>query len=318
MMSSFIRSVGSYLPEKIMYNSDLEKIIDTSNEWIVQRTGIEQRHIAADGEAVSDLAFQAASIAIERSGLSPNDIGGIILATTTSDRIFPSSAVILQKKLNILNNCFAFDISAACSGFLYALIVANNMLASCDNILVVGADKMSSLVDWKDRATCVLFGDGAGAVLLSKSEYSDKGIIATHMCSDGNYSEMLCTSGGISSTGNLGKIQMCGKELFRHAIDKMVESLEFVVNAANMTINDIDIVIPHQANRRITDAAADKLFIDRDKMLCTVKWHANTSAASIPLAIDYAVSNGIINNNSIVALEAVGAGLTWGSLLMRW
>ncbi|MCE3255220.1 MAG: fabH [Rickettsiaceae bacterium] len=319
-----IISTGSYLPQKFLTNFDLEKTIDTTNEWIVERTGINKRHIAAEGELTSDIGYKAAKIALEKSGLQMKDIGMIIFATTTPDLTFPSTAAILQQKLTVgdteKSHCFAFDVQAVCSGFVYALNIANNFikLGQVKNALVIGADVLSRIVDWKDRNTCVLFGDGAGAVVLSATADNKRGIIANDLYSDGSLSGILNTSGGVSSSQNSGFIQMQGKEVFKHAVDKMVKSVIDVLAKANLEPKDIDWLIPHQANARILSSVAKKLGLSEEKVIMTVADHANTSAASIPLALDFALKNNKIKKGDIVVFEALGGGLTWGSVVVRW
>ncbi|AZU37644.1 3-oxoacyl-ACP synthase [Wolbachia endosymbiont of Bemisia tabaci] len=318
MNKSFILSTGSYLPKKILSNNEIASIVETNDEWIRQRTGIVQRHIADEGELTSDLAVNAARNAIEKGKISIDEIGLIIVATTTPDKTFPSCATIIQSKLKC-KNAFAFDVQAACSGFIYAVTVADSLIKSNDRIkyaLVIGAEIMSRIVDWEDRSTCVLFGDGAGAVIM-KSEMSSSSIISTNLHSDGNV-DLLCTNGGISSTRDSGKILMNGREVFKHAVEKLTASVEETLKCNSLKITDIDWLIPHQANIRIIEAVVKKLNFPIEKVINTVDKHANTSAASIPLALDYAVQESKIKSGNLILLISIGAGLAWGSVLLRY
>ncbi|WP_341815685.1 beta-ketoacyl-ACP synthase III [Wolbachia endosymbiont (group B) of Idaea biselata] len=318
MNKSFILSTGSYLPKKILSNNEIASIVETNDEWIRQRTGIVQRHIADEGELTSDLAVNAAKNAIEKAKISIDEIGLIIVATTTPDKTFPSCATIIQSKLKC-KNAFAFDVQAACSGFIYAVTVADSLVKSNDRIkyaLVIGAEIMSRIVDWEDRSTCVLFGDGAGAVIM-KSEMSSSSIISTNLHSDGNV-DLLCTNGGISSTRDSGKILMNGREVFKHAVEKLTASVEETLKCNSLKITDIDWLIPHQANIRIIEAVVKKLDFPIEKVINTVDKHANTSAASIPLALDYAVQESKIKSGNLILLISIGAGLAWGSVLLRY
>ncbi|BET28140.1 ketoacyl-ACP synthase III [Wolbachia endosymbiont of Carposina sasakii] len=318
MNKSFILSTGSYLPRKMLSNNEIASIVETSDEWIRQRTGIVQRHIADEGELTSDLAVNAAKSAIEKAKISVDEIDLIIVATTTPDKTFPSCATIVQSKLKC-KNAFAFDVQAACSGFIYAVTVADSLIKSNNRIkyaLVIGAEIMSRIVDWEDRSTCVLFGDGAGAVVM-KSEMGRSGIISTNLYSDGNV-DILCTNGGVSSTGDSGKICMNGREVFKHAVDKLTASVEETLKCNNLKITDIDWLIPHQANIRIIEAVVKKLDFPIEKVINTVDKHANTSAASIPLALDYAIQESKIKSGNLVLLISIGAGLTWGSVLLHY
>ncbi len=317
-LKSKITATGSYLPKKILTNSDLEKIVDTTSEWIIERTGITQRHIAADDELTSDIATKAAQHLLKKSGFDVDEIEMIIVATTTPDLTFPSTATTVQAKLGA-KNAFAFDIQAVCSGFIYALTVADNFIKSgqVKNALVIGAETLSRIVDWKDRNTCVLFGDGAGAALLQISD-DESGIIATSLHSDGSLNDLLKTSGGPSSNQKSGFIEMAGKEVFKHAVDKMTKSVLSALSKAELTIKDVDLLVPHQANLRILNAVATRLELPEEKVILTVQNHANTSAASIPLALDHANQNGKIKKDDVVVLEALGGGLTWGSVVIRW
>ncbi|QTP62619.1 ketoacyl-ACP synthase III [Wolbachia endosymbiont of Ceratosolen solmsi] len=318
MNKSFILSTGSYLPRKMLSNNEIASIVETSDEWIRQRTGIVQRHIADEGELTSDLAVNAAKSAIEKAKISVDEIDLIIVATTTPDKTFPSCATIVQSKLKC-KNAFAFDVQAACSGFIYAVTVADSLIKSNNRIkyaLVIGAEIMSRIVDWEDRSTCVLFGDGAGAVVM-KSEMGRSGIISTNLYSDGNV-DILCTNGGVSSTGDSGKICMNGREVFKHAVDKLTASVEETLKCNNLKITDIDWLIPHQANIRIIEAVVKKLDFPIEKVINTVDKHANTSSASIPLALDYAIQESKIKSGNLVLLISIGAGLTWGSVLLHY
>lgn len=301
-----------------MSNNEIASIVETNDEWIRQRTGIVQRHIADEEELTSDLAVNAAKNAIEKAKISIDEIGLIIVATTTPDKTFPSCATIIQSKLKC-KNAFAFDVQAACSGFIYAVTVADSLIKSNDRIkyaLVIGAEIMSRIVDWEDRSTCVLFGDGAGALIM-KSEMSSSSIISTNLHSDGNV-DLLCTNGGISSTRDSGKILMNGREVFKHAVEKLTASVEETLKCNSLKITDIDWLIPHQANIRIIEAVVKKLDFPIEKVINTVDKHANTSAASIPLALDYAIQESKIKSGNLVLLISIGAGLTWGSVLLRY
>lgn len=318
MNKSFILSTGSYLPRKTLSNNEIASIVETSDKWIRQRTGIVQRHIADEGELTSDLAVNAAKSSIEKAKISVDEIDLIIVATTTPDKTLPSCATIVQSKLKC-KNAFSFDVQAACSGFIYAVTVADSLIKSNNRIkyaLVIGAEIMSRIVDWEDRSTCVLFGDGAGAVII-KSEMGSSVIISTNLHSDGNV-DILCTNGGVSSTDDSGKICMNGREVFKHAVDKLTASVEETLRCNNLKITDIDWLIPHQANIRIIEAVVKKLDFPIEKVINTVDKHANTSAASIPLALDYAIQESKIKSGNLVLLIAIGAGLTWGSVLLRY
>ncbi len=324
MVSSYIRGVGGYLPEKIITNNDLAKTLDTSDEWISQRTGIKQRHIAAEGQKTSDLALHGANQAIERAGINKDMIDAIIVATTTPDQIFPSTAAILQNKLDIPINAFAFDIQAVCSGFVYALSVADNFIrcGQAKNILVIGAETMSQILDWSDRGTCVLFGDGAGAVILSAQEgdcsINQRGVISSHLHSEGQKADLLHVNGGICMPEKHGFIQMEGRDVFKNAVLRLAEVVDETLEANNLQKEDIDWLVPHQANRRIIESTANKLGLPMDKVILTVGEHANTSAASVPLALNHGVEHNLFKPNDLLLLEVMGAGLTWGSALIRW
>lgn len=317
--STKILACGSYLPEKILTNDDLAKIVDTNDSWITERTGIKKRHIAAEGELTSDLGFKAAEDALKNANLQIQDIDAIIVATTTADNIFPSTATKIQEKLNMKHG-FAFDVQAVCSGFVYALTIADKFIksASAKNILVIGAETLSRILNWQDRNTCVLFGDGAGAVILGKDDSNNSNIIDSMLHSDGSLYNILNTNGGPSLTGGNGHITMQGKDVFKHAVNKMSATVKDIIEKNNLTIEDIKLVIPHQANQRILDAVAKKLNISADKLISTVAIHANTSAASIPLALNKALGNNRIRRGDYMIFEALGAGLTWGSLLIKY
>jgi len=321
-VTSIIKGTGSYLPEKILTNQDLEKMVDTSDEWIVQRSGIKQRHIAADNQTTGDMAIMAARRALEASGLKPGDIDGVIVATTTPDRTFPSVAVKVQGELGIPAG-LAFDVQAVCTGFVYALATANNFIKmeQAKRILVIGAEKMSSIVDWEDRTTCVLFADGAGAVILEAAEdegLDGAGIHSTHLYANGAQRELLQTSGGVSSTGDNGVIQMQGRDVFKYAVNYMADVVEETLTHNNIDSGAIDWLVPHQANIRIIESTAKKLDMPMDKVIVTVDRHGNTSAASIPLALDEAVRDGRIKRGQMLLIEAMGGGLTWGAALVRF
>ncbi len=315
---SKIISTGSYLPEKIMTNSDLEKIVDTSDEWIFQRSGIKQRHIAAKDQSTSDMAIDAARNALDQANINPNSIDGIIVATTTPDQTFPSVAVRVQAGLDIPVGV-AFDVQAVCTGFVYALSVADNFIKAgqLKRILVIGAEKMSSILNWEDRTTCVLFGDGAGAVILEAQNSDDTGILSTHLYADGGLKDILYTDGGVSTTGESGHIVMHGREVFKHAVNLMADAVRAALDENNLNAKDIDWLVPHQANIRIIEATAKKLSLPMERVIVTVQNHGNTSAASIPLAFDQAMRAGEINEGDLVLFEALGGGLTWGSALVR-
>jgi len=315
---SKIISTGSYLPEKIMTNSDLEKVVDTSDEWIFQRSGIKQRHIAADDQSTADMAVIAAKNAIEQAGISPEDIDGIVVATTTPDQTFPSVAVRVQSALDVPVGV-AFDVQAVCTGFVYALSVADNFIKAgqLKRILVIGAEKMSAILNWEDRTTCVLFGDGAGAVILEAQEGGDAGILSSHLYADGRLKDILYTDGGVSTTGGSGHIVMHGREVFKHAVNLMADAVRKALEENKLEASDINWLVPHQANIRIIEATAKKLSLPMERVVVTVENHGNTSAASIPLAFDHAMRSGKIKDGDLVLFEALGGGLTWGSALVR-
>ncbi len=317
-----IIGTGGYLPENIMTNSDLEKIVDTTDQWIQERTGIEQRHIAVEGQTTVDLAEAASRLAIESAGISAQDIDLIIIATSTPDKIFPSSACILQARLDI-HGCPAFDIQAVCTGFVYGLAIAEKFIktGSSKNALVVGAEIFSKILNWKDRSTCVLFGDGAGAVVLSANE--ETGILSTHIHADGKYENLLRVPYGIADGFDQVKagkafVEMKGNEVFKMAVNTLGRIVDETLAANNMMKSDIDWLVPHQANIRIITATAKKLKMSMDQVVVTVNKHGNTSAASIPLALDVAVRDGRIKENELLLFEAFGGGFTWGSVLIRF
>lgn len=320
---SIITATGGYLPEKIMTNHDLAKIVDTSDEWITQRSGIKERRIAAEGETTGDMAVHAAREAMARAGVAPADIGGVIVATTTPDLTFPSVAVKVQADLDIPAG-IAFDVQAVCSGFIYALSIADSMIrtGAAKRFLVIGAEKMSSVLDWSDRATCVLFGDGAGAVILEAQEedgdgLSARGIHSTHLYADGRERDILRTTGGTSSTGESGVIRMEGREVFKYAVTYMADVVAEALAHNNLEASAVDWLVPHQANSRIIEATAKKMGLSMEKVVMTLDRHGNTSAASIPLALNEAVTDGRIKKGELLLLEAMGAGLTWGAALVR-
>jgi 3-oxoacyl-[acyl-carrier-protein] synthase-3 len=322
-----IRSVvigsGHYLPEKCLTNADMAKIVDTSDEWIVERTGIRQRYIAAEGETTSMLATRAATAALEDAGIDPQTIDLIVLATATPDYTFPSTATQVQAALGIKGGA-AFDLQAVCSGFVYAVATADNFIkaGSAKRALVIGAETFSRILDWNDRGTCVLFGDGAGAIVLEAEKgqgtNEDRGILCTHLRSDGRYRDKLFVDGGPSSSMTTGHLRMEGKEVFRHAVANLAETVEEAFRLSGLTAADIKWFVPHQANRRIIDATAKKLDIDPARVVVTVEQHGNTSAASIPLALSVARRDGRIEKGDLVLIEAMGGGFTWGSALIRW
>ena len=320
---SVVLGCGSYLPKRILTNAELATRIDTSDEWIIQRTGIRQRHIAADDEFTSHLGINAAKAALADAGLDAQAIDLIVLATSTPDNTFPATAVAVQHSLGI-NHGAAFDLQAVCSGFIYALATADNFLRSGSHkrALVIGAETFSRILDWTDRGTCVLFGDGAGAIVLEAQEQpgktSDRGVLTTHLRSDGRHKSKLYVDGGPGSTQTVGHLRMEGREVFKHAVGMITDVIVDAFNATGLSSEQIDWFVPHQANKRIIDASAHKLHIAPQKVVLTVDLHGNTSAASIPLALALAVKDGRIKKGDIVLLEAMGGGFTWGSALLRW
>jgi 3-oxoacyl-[acyl-carrier-protein] synthase-3 len=322
-LRSTVRGVGACLPPRVVTNAELAKTVDTSDEWIVQRSGIRQRHVAGDGETTSTLATHAAEAALANAGLSPADIDLIIVATSSPDYTFPAVATQVQAALGITHGV-AFDLQAVCSGFVFAVATADKFLVSGSHkrALVIGAETFSRLLDWTDRTTCVLFGDGAGAIVLEAAESDGKltspGVISTQLRSDGRHRAKLYVDGGPSTTGTVGHLRMEGREVFKHAVGMVTDVIKACFDDAGVTAADIDWFVPHQANRRIIDASADKLGLAREKVVVTVDRHGNTSAASIPLALDVAVKDGRIKKGDLVMIEAMGGGFTWGAALIRW
>lgn len=317
-----VRGVGHYLPERVVPNSEFEKTLETTDEWIRARSGIERRHFAADGQGTSDLGTRAANAALADAGLTGDDIDAIILATSTADMTFPSAATMIQRAIGNRSG-YAFDIQAVCAGFAYALANANALIVSgqADRVLVIGAETFSRIMDWTDRSTCVLFGDGAGALVLEAYEGTgasdDRGILATDLNSDGSYRDLLYVDGGIM-TGESGFLRMQGKEVFRHAVEKLAATANTSLARAGLDHGDVDWVVPHQANIRIIQSTAKKLGIAMEKVVVTVQDHGNTSAASIPLALSVGVQNGQIKEGDLIVTEAIGGGLAWGSAVIRW
>jgi 3-oxoacyl-[acyl-carrier-protein] synthase-3 len=322
MIRAVVTGTGSALPVRRVSNADLAQQVDTTDEWIVERTGIRFRHIAGPDETTATLATDAARAALAAAGVLPTDIDLIILATATPDQTFPASATKVQALLGI-NDCVAFDVNAVCSGFLYAVQVADAMLRAGVHAraLVIGAETFSRILDWEDRGTCVLFGDGAGAIVLEAQESEaegGRGILATKLHADGRYNDLLYVDGGPSTTGTVGKLRMKGREVFRHAVVNLAAVMDESLVLAGLTSAQVDWVVPHQANARILDATARKLNLPADKVVVTVDQHANTSAASVPLALDVAVRDGRVKTGQIVVLEAMGGGFTWGAAVLRW
>ena len=319
---SFLIGCGSYLPEKIVHNDELARLVDTSDEWIRQRTGIEQRHIAADNEFTSDLAINAARKALENAGISASEVDLIVVATTTPDETFPATATKVQAELGIRSGA-AFDIQAVCAGFVYAMTVADNFLKTgqSNTALVIGAETFTRILDWTDRGTCVLFGDGAGAVVLKSGEVeaSDKeyGVLSTHLHSDGHNRDILYVDGGPSKTRTVGHVRMSGKEVFKHAVSKLGSVIDEALDANELSTSDIDWLVPHQANRRIIDSMAKRMKLPMEKVICCIDRHANTSAASVPLALSEGIDDGRIEDGDLVLFEAIGGGLVWGAGLVR-
>ncbi|NKN38090.1 ketoacyl-ACP synthase III [Agrobacterium sp. a22-2] len=323
MIRSVVRGFGAALPKRVMSNRELESRVDTTDEWIVQRTGIRQRYIAGEGETTASLGEAAARQALDRAGLTVADIDLIIVATSTPDNTFPAAAVNIQHRLG-MSHGFAFDVQAVCSGFVYAMTTADLYIRGgmARRVLVIGAETFSRILDWTDRTTCVLFGDGAGALVLEGQEgtgaIADRGILASKLRSDGAHREKLYVDGGPSTTGTVGHLRMEGREVFKHAVGMITDVIEATFEATGTTADDIDWLVPHQANRRIIDASAKKLGIPLEKVVVTVDLHGNTSAASIPLALETAAADGRIKQGDLVLLEAMGGGFTWGAVLLRW
>ena len=328
---SEIVGCGSYLPERVVTNAELSAKIDTTDEWIVSRTGIRQRHLAADGELTSDLALKAAERALENAAIPAAEVDMLILATTTPDNTFPATATKIQNRLGMVNGA-AFDVQAVCSGFVYGLAIADNFIKTrqCKTIVLIGAETFSRILDWEDRSTCVLFGDGAGAVVLRAGEGGadanvgetghnrGRGVLSTHLHSDGSTNDLLYVDGGPSSTQTVGHVRMVGREVYRHAVINLAAIVGEALEANGLAPEDIDWLVPHQANKRILDGTAKRLGLAEEKMVVTVDRHANTSAASIPLALDEAVRDGRIKRGHLVLMEAMGGGLTWAAGLVRW
>jgi len=323
MIRSVFSGCGSYLPERIVRNAELAQRVDTSDEWIVARTGIRERRIAATGETTADLAVKAAEAALADQGVAVSEIDLIVLATATPDQTFPATAVKVQARLGVTRGA-AFDIQAVCTGFIYALATADSFLKSgqFECALVIGAETFSRILDWTDRATCVLFGDGAGAVVLRATpgtgDAAERGILSSHLHADGRYHDLLYVDGGPSSTQTTGHLKMAGREVFKHAVVNLAEATRESLDATGFTVGDVDWVVPHQANRRIIDSTVRKVGIDPAKVVVTVETHGNTSAASVPLALAEAVGDGRIRPGHVVLMEAMGGGFTWGSSLVRW
>lgn len=317
-----IRGVGHYLPERVVENAEFTKTLDTTDEWIRTRSGIERRHFAAEGQGTSDLATRAARAALADAGLEPNDIDAVIVATSTADLTFPAVATMVQDALGMTRG-FAFDVQAVCAGFVFALANANGMILSgqADRVLVIGAETFSRILDWTDRGTCVLFGDGAGALVLERAEgkgtTADRGILSSDLNSDGRYRDILYVDGGVASQ-TTGHLRMQGKEVFRHAVEKLALTAHRALHKAGLTPADVDWIVPHQANLRIIKATAQKMGLDMDRVIVTVQDHGNTSAASIPLALSVGKARGQIRPGQLLVAEAIGGGLAWGSVVLRW
>jgi len=320
---SIIRGCGSYLPERVVTNDELSSLVETSNDWIVERTGIRERRIAGEGETTSDMAIFAAERALSAADLAARDIDLVVLATATPDLTFPATATMVQSRLGMTGG-FAFDVHAVCSGFVYALATADNFIKAgqAGRALVIGSETLSRILDWQDRGTCVLFGDGAGAVVVEAGEGAgspqDRGVLTSHLHSDGRLKELLYVDGGPATTGTAGYLRMRGREVFRHAVVKLSDVIEEALTAVKLTPADLDWIVPHQANARILDGTARKMNFPLERVVNTVAKHANTSAASIPLALDTAIGDGRIKQGQLVLLEALGGGLTWGASLVRW
>ena len=323
MIRSVVRGFGAALPKRVMTNADLESLVETSDEWIVQRTGIKQRYIAGEGETTASLGAAAAQEALDRAGMTAADIDLIICATSTPDNTFPATAVNIQNRLG-MHHGFAFDVQAVCSGFVYAMSTADLYIRGgmAKRVLVIGAETFSRILDWTDRTTCVLFGDGAGALILEAAEgegtVADRGVLTSNLRSDGAHREKLYVDGGPSTTGTVGHLRMEGREVFKHAVGMITDVIEAAFTATGTTADDIDWLVPHQANKRIIDGSAKKLGIPDAKVVITVDQHGNTSAASIPLALATAAGDGRIKQGDLVMLEAMGGGFTWGAVLVRW
>jgi len=321
-LRAVVRGVGHYLPERVVPNSHFETLIDTTDEWIRSRSGIERRHFAAEGQTTSDLAIRAARAALADAGIEASEIDAIVVATSTADLTFPSAATMVQAGLGMTRG-FAFDVQAVCAGFVYALTTANALMVtgSARRVLVIGAETFSRLMNWEDRATCVLFGDGAGALVLEAVEQpgtaQDRGILATDLHSDGQFKDLLYVDGGVS-TGTVGHLHMEGREVFRHAVEKLAATAHACLDKAGLTPGDVDWIVPHQANIRIIEGTAKKMQVSMDRVVVTVQDHGNTSAASIPLALSVAKARGQVKPGDLIVTEAIGGGLAWGSVVLRW
>jgi 3-oxoacyl-[acyl-carrier-protein] synthase III len=322
-LRAVIKGVGHYLPERIVPNSEFEKTLETSDEWIRSRSGIERRHFAAPGQFTSDLAIRAAEAALKDAGMMAGDIDAIVLATSTPDQTFPSTATKVQAALGMTRG-FAFDVQAVCAGFVFALANANALILSgqANRVIVIGAETFSRILDWKDRATCVLFGDGAGAVVLEaqsgEGTPQDRGILSTDLHSDGRFNKLLYVDGGVSSTQSTGVLRMEGREIFKHAVQKLAQTAEDALHKAGLTDQDVDWIVPHQANLRIIKSTAQKMGIPMERVVVTVQDHGNTSAASIPLAMSVGNARGQIKPGELIVAEAIGGGLAWGAVVLRW
>lgn len=318
-----VKGVGHYLPERVVPNSEFENFLDTSDEWIRSRSGIERRHFAAEGQTTSDLGYEACKMALADAGMEADDIDGIVVATSTPDLTFPSVATMLQSKLGMTRG-FGFDVQAVCAGFVYALTNANALILSgqCKTVLVVGAETFSRIMDWEDRATCVLFGDGAGALVMQaevgNGDSDDRGILSADLNSDGRYKDMLYVDGGVSTSGESGKLRMQGNALFRQAVEKLTSTAHAALSKIGLTDDSVDWIVPHQANIRIIKGTAKKMGVPMERVIVTVQDHGNTSAASIPLALSVGVAEGRIKRGDLLVTEAIGGGLAWGSVVLRW
>lgn len=318
-----VKGVGHYLPERVVPNAEFEETLDTSDEWIRTRSGIERRHFAADDQTTSDLASLAANAALENAGLTADDIDAVVVATSTPDLTFPSVATMVQQKIGMTRG-FGFDVQAVCAGFVYALTNANALILSgqAQRVLVIGAETFSRIMDWTDRATCVLFGDGAGALILEAEqgtgENTDRGVLSADLNSDGRYKDMLYVDGGVSTTGDSGKLRMQGNALFRQAVEKLTSTAHTALTKVDLTDDAVDWIVPHQANIRIIQGTAKKLGVPMDRVIVTVQDHGNTSAASIPLALSTGVADGKIKQGDLLVTEAIGGGLAWGAVVLRW
>ena len=321
-LRAVVKGVGHYLPDRIVPNAELEALVETTDEWIKSRSGIERRHFAAEGQTTSDLGTRAALAALANAGLTANDIDAIIVATSTADLTFPSAATMIQGALGMTSG-FAFDVQAVCAGFVYALTTANALImsGSATRVLVIGAETFSRLMDWTDRSTCVLFGDGAGALILEAAQgdgtTADRGILSTDLHSDGRHQKLLYVDGGVS-TGTTGFLRMEGREVFRHAVEKLAQTAHTALDKVGLTADDVDWIVPHQANIRIIEGTAKRMGVSMDRVVVTVQDHGNTSAASIPLALSVGVARGQIKQGDLIVTEAIGGGLAWGSVVLRW